>query len=65
MKKIPVIDIGKCTDCDSCLELCPEVFIRNHETGNVEVKDLNEYPIDLIDRVIVICPADCIFWDEV
>lgn len=64
MKKVPVIDIGKCTDCDSCLELCPEVFIRNSETGYIEVKDLTEYPVELVDQVIGICPADCVSWDE-
>lgn len=65
MKKIPVIDIGKCTDCDSCLELCPEVFIRNGETGYIEVEDLKEYPVELVDQVISICPADCISWEEI
>jgi ferredoxin len=64
MKKVPVIDIGKCTDCDSCLELCSEVFTRNSETGYIEVEGLKEYPVELVDQVISICPADCISWDE-
>ena len=64
MKKVPVIDIGKCTDCESCLELCPEVFRRNSETGYIEVTDLDEYPVDLVDQIISICPADCISWDK-
>ncbi|MBN1833439.1 MAG: ferredoxin [Deltaproteobacteria bacterium] len=29
MKKIPHIDISECTDCESCLELCPSVFKKN------------------------------------
>ena len=65
MKKIPVIDIGKCTDCESCLAMCPEVFRRNTETGYIEVSDLPVYPEELIDQVISFCPADCISWEEV
>jgi len=65
MKKIPVIDIGRCTDCESCLEMCPEVFNRNSETGLIEIADLSDYPEGLIDQVISVCPADCISWEEI
>ena len=34
MKRTPAIDRFECTDCESCLDLCPEVFQRNAETGN-------------------------------
>jgi ferredoxin len=65
MKKIPVIDVGRCTDCESCLEMCPEVFKRNSETGLIEVADQPDYPEELVDQVISICPADCISWEEI
>ena len=65
MKKIPVIDIGKCTDCESCLEICPEVFKRNSQTGYIEVLELDEYPEELVDQAIAICPVDCISWENV
>jgi len=65
MKKIPVIDIGRCTDCESCLEMCPEVFKRNNETGLIEIADLSDYPEEIVDQVISICPADCISWEEI
>ena len=64
MKKIPVIDIRRSTECESCLEMCPEVFKRNSETGIIEVADLDDYPEELVDQVINICPADCISWEE-
>ncbi len=64
MKKIPVIDIGSCTDCESCLEVCPEVFKRNTETGYIEVIDLPDYPEESVDQAISICPADCISWED-
>ncbi|NIR18058.1 MAG: ferredoxin, partial [Desulfobacterales bacterium] len=51
MKKVPVIDLGECTDCESCLELCPHVFRRNEETGQIEVIDLSEYPENEVQEV--------------
>ena len=63
-KKRPEIDIAECTDCESCLEICPEVFKRNEETGIIEVADLPEYPEDAVQEAIALCPADCIMWEE-
>jgi len=60
---IPVIDLGECTDCDSCLELCPSVFKRNEETGCIEVMDLSGYPEEEVQEAISTCPADCITWE--
>jgi ferredoxin len=65
MKRIPVIDLSKCTDCESCLELCPEVFVRNQETGLLEVKELEQYPEDEVQEAMSMCPADCIEWEEI
>lgn len=57
--------MGKCRDCDSCLELCPEVFRRNEQTGRIEVLDLSEYPEERIHEAISMCPDNCIGWEEV
>lgn len=65
MRKIPVIDIGACIDCDSCIEICPSVFRRNSETGYIEVVDLPGYPDEDVQEAINICPVDCITWEEV
>lgn len=62
MKRVPNVDLSQCTDCESCVELCPEVFRRNEETGLIEVRDLDEYPQDAIEEAIKMCPADCIGW---
>jgi ferredoxin len=64
VKKVPVIDLSQCTDCDSCLEICPAVFRRNKETGLMEVADLALYPEDEVREAICICPNDCIAWEE-
>jgi ferredoxin len=61
---IPVIDMGECTDCGSCLEVCPEVFKRNSETGYIEVIYFHEYPEGCVQEAISVCPADCITWEK-
>ena len=65
MSKTPVIDIGECTKCESCIEICPGVFGRNSETGFIEVIELPEFPEDCVIEAISICPADCITWDSI
>ena len=64
MGKRPVIDIGSCNDCESCLELCPKIFKRNEETGLIEVVDISEYPDAMVQEAISMCPNDCIAWEE-
>ena len=63
LQRAPVIDLSHCTDCESCLEICPEVFKRNQETGLIEIADLPDYPEEKVEEAIVVCPADCISWE--
>jgi len=65
MTKVPSIDLSGCTDCDGCIEICPEVFQRNETMGYVEVIELEEYPEEEILEAINICPADCICWEYI
>jgi len=65
MAKIPSIDLGGCTDCDGCIEICPEVFQRNENMGFVEVIELEEYPEEEVLEAINICPGDCIGWEYI
>ncbi len=61
---IPVIDIGVCNDCGSCIEICPTIFKRNNETGLIEVIDLPKYPEDHVQEAMSVCPTDCIAWEK-
>jgi len=63
-KRNPVVDLRLCTDCDSCIEVCPAAFRRNDDTGLIEVIDLQEYPDESVEYAITLCPADCISWEE-
>ncbi|MBN2032812.1 MAG: ferredoxin [Deltaproteobacteria bacterium] len=64
MKKIPFLDRSGCTGCESCISLYPQIFLRNKETGCIEVADLTDYPETAIQEVIAFCPGDCITWQE-
>jgi ferredoxin len=47
-----------------CVELCPDVFRLNEDTGYIEVIDLPEYPRPGVEEAIKYCPQDCIEWEE-
>jgi ferredoxin len=62
MKQVPVLDISGCTDCEGCLSLCPEVFVRN-DAGFIQVVELDSYPQEAVDEAIKNCPCGCISWE--
>jgi ferredoxin len=61
--KVPVLDIGVCTLCMGCVEICPDVFLEN-EAGFIQVVDMDDYPQAAVDEAIKYCPVDCIGWEE-
>jgi ferredoxin len=63
-KAFPVVDLGRCNRCEGCIEIAPDVFRYNEETGLIEVIDLQEYPVAKVNEAIKNCPEDCIAWDE-
>jgi len=64
LKRKPAIDYRCCTDCESCIEICPSVFFRNPDTLIIDVVDLQSYPFDEVEKAISICPGDCIYWEQ-
>jgi ferredoxin len=61
--KRPVVELGDCSLCEGCVEMCPRIFSIN-DAGYIEVADLPEYPEAEIDEAIKYCPAHCIAWSE-
>lgn len=63
--KVPVIDLGICTECEGCMVVCPSVFRRNEAAGYIEVVDMDEYPEEEVNEAIKICPVSCISWEDI
>ncbi len=63
--KLPVIDLSECVLCDICVDICPDVFIKN-DAGYIEVveTEIDYSQEDDINDVIKNCRGDCIEWDE-
>ena len=61
--RIPTVDIGACTLCMGCVEVCPEVFQLN-DAGFIEVLELPVYPQEAVNEAIKYCPEDCIDWED-
>lgn len=60
--RMPVVDIVACTLCMGCVEVAPDVFQLNEDTGHIEVMDLYVYPEDAVNEAIKYCPVDAIEW---
>lgn len=66
--KRPVIDISECVLCDICIEMCPDIFIKN-QAGYIEIAENVPEIIyhdleDDINDVIKNCRGECISWGE-
>ena len=55
------IDEEECIGCESCVELCPEVFRFDEETDKAVVIDENLGDADCVEEAIASCPAECIY----
>lgn len=62
MPPTPNIDMSRCTRCEACLEVCPEIFVLN-SAGYIEIADLPEYSEECVHEAIKYCPAECISWE--
>lgn len=53
------IDEDECMGCESCVELCPDVFEMNDDGDKARVIDPNS-DADCVDEAIDSCPAEAI-----
>lgn len=63
MGKTLYIDLGLCSECKGCVEIAPDIFQFNNETGYMEVIDSKNYDEELVDEAMKNCPENCIKWD--
>jgi ferredoxin len=62
MAKEVVIDEAECTGCETCVELCPEVFeFKEDEEIAVVIKP--EGGPECVEEAIENCPVECISWE--
>jgi len=54
-----VIDEEECQACESCVELCPDVFEMSGDGEYAVVKDPNS-TADCVEEAIDSCPGECI-----
>ena len=64
MGKIVVIDTEECIGCESCVEICPEVFGFIEAEEKAEVIMPEGGPEVCIEDAMDTCPVECIHYTE-
>jgi ferredoxin len=62
--KTVVIDTAECVGCESCVELCPEVFEFDDENEKAVVILPEGGDEECIEEAISTCPSECISREE-
>jgi ferredoxin len=57
------IDQEECISCESCVEICPQAFRMDPDSGKAEVIT-ETHSEDCIQEAIDTCPVECISWAE-
>ena len=63
MAKRVFLDTDECIGCESCVELCPDVFEFDVDSEKALVITPEGGPEDCIEEAIETCPVECIHWD--
>lgn len=57
-----VIDVDECMGCESCVELCPDVFAMDDDGEKATVTNPDS-DAECVEEAIDSCPAECISKD--
>ena len=57
------INTEECIGCESCVEICPEVFAFDESDEKAYVIKGEGGPEDLIQEAVDNCPVECIHWE--
>ncbi len=64
MAKTVVIDTIKCIGCESCVEICPEIFEFDEKDEKAYVRLPEGGDEECIEEAISTCPVACIHWEN-
>ena len=59
-----VLDQEECIGCESCVEICPEVFAFDADAEKAYVIKPEGGPEEEIQEAIDSCPVECISWEN-
>ncbi len=63
MAKVVEIDEEECVGCETCVELCPDIFGFNEDDEKAYVKLAEGGDEDCIEEAMGSCPAECISYE--
>jgi ferredoxin len=63
LKKV-VIDTVECIGCESCVEICPEIFGFDEADAKAFVRLAEGGDEECIEEAISGCPVECIHWEN-
>lgn len=64
MSRQVVLDEECCLGCETCVELCPEVFAMDSEKEKAYVITGAAGDEACIEEAMASCPAECISWED-
>ncbi|MGE0085807.1 MAG: ferredoxin [Desulfococcaceae bacterium] len=64
MSRKVVIETEKCIGCQSCAELCPDIFGFDEDAEKAKVIMESGWAEDCIQEAMDACPAECIYREE-
>lgn len=64
MARMVVIDQEECTGCETCVELCPDVFEFDEDNEVATVIAPENVDEDCVIEAIESCPVECISIEE-